>query len=137
MYRIEHQVDHQQVSEFGDMVFTEMWIPFCAHDFPDSFQDIESAERYLAERYEKHPELIADEPRGMFRIVEIKADPTFVPVPNDSYAGVMTLLGPQVKCPKCNSSPSEHEVRNHSLMWHDGDVYCTKCGAYVRAYDAG
>lgn len=40
-------------------------------------------------------------------------------------------------CPKCDAPPSEHEVRNHDLMWHDGDVHCTKCGAYVRAYDAG
>jgi len=61
------------------------------------------------------------------------------PVPNVSgdVPGVFTLLGPKVNCPKCGSPPSEHEVRNHSLMWHDGDVHCTKCGAYVRLYDAG
>lgn len=41
------------------------------------------------------------------------------------------------KCPKCGSLPKDHEVRNHSLMWGDGDVYCTKCDAYVRMYDAG
>lgn len=40
-------------------------------------------------------------------------------------------------CPHCGAPPSEHEVRNHSLEWHDGDVYCTKCGGRVRDYDAG
>ncbi len=58
------------------------------------------------------------------------------PVPNIG-GECFTMLGRDTKCPKCGSPPSEHEVRNHSLMWHDGDVYCTKCGAYVRMYDAG
>ena len=40
-------------------------------------------------------------------------------------------------CPKCDSLPSEHEVREYDMMWHDGDVYCRKCGSYVRMYDAG
>lgn len=39
------------------------------------------------------------------------------------------------KCPKCGST--NHEVRNHSLMWHDGDIYCLDCGAYIRMFDAG
>ena len=67
---------------------------------------------------------------------ETKKEEGFTPVPNDG-GECMTLLGPKVNCPKCGSPPSEHEVRNHSLMWHDGDVHCTKCGAYVRMYDAG
>jgi hypothetical protein len=40
-------------------------------------------------------------------------------------------------CKKCGSKPRDHEVRNYSMMWHDGDVYCLKCGAYVRMWDAG
>lgn len=40
-------------------------------------------------------------------------------------------------CPKCGSSPRDHEVRNYSMMWHEGDVYCIKCDTYVRDYDAG
>jgi uncharacterized Zn finger protein (UPF0148 family) len=67
---------------------------------------------------------------------ETKKEEGFTPVPNDG-GECMTLLGQKVNCPKCGSPPSEHEVRNHSLMWHDGDVHCTKCGAYVRSYDAG
>ncbi len=39
------------------------------------------------------------------------------------------------KCPSCGGT--NFEVRNHSLIWHDGDVYCKDCGAYVRSYDAG
>jgi hypothetical protein len=41
------------------------------------------------------------------------------------------------ECSQCGSGPSEHEVRNHDLMWHDGDVYCLRCGNRVRTYDAG
>lgn len=40
-------------------------------------------------------------------------------------------------CPKCGAPPKDHEVRNHDPIWLDGDVYCKKCGAYVRAFDAG
>jgi len=40
-------------------------------------------------------------------------------------------------CPKCGAPPSEHEVRNHDLAFHDGDVHCGKCGTYARRYDAG
>lgn len=40
-------------------------------------------------------------------------------------------------CPKCGAPPSQHIVRNHNLAWHDGDVYCGKCNAFVRYYDAG
>ncbi len=34
-------------------------------------------------------------------------------------------------CPNCNAPPSKHELRNHSLMWHDGDIHCTICEAFV------
>ncbi|MEK7640658.1 MAG: hypothetical protein AAB389_01530 [Patescibacteria group bacterium] len=47
------------------------------------------------------------------------------------------LSGKSPNCPKCDAPPSRHEVRNHSVIWHDGDVHCTKCGTYVRMYDAG
>ncbi len=38
-------------------------------------------------------------------------------------------------CPHCESK--NLEVRNHSFMWHDGDIYCEDCGTYVRDFDAG
>jgi len=47
------------------------------------------------------------------------------------------IMGRHVHCPKCNSLPKDHEVRNHSLMWGDGDVHCTLCGTYVRDWDSG
>lgn len=40
-------------------------------------------------------------------------------------------------CPKCDSPPESHEIRNYSMMWHDGDIHCTICNTYVRSYDAG
>ena len=40
-------------------------------------------------------------------------------------------------CPKCDSPPSLHELRNYNMMWHDGDIYCVKCNTFVRNYDAG
>lgn len=40
-------------------------------------------------------------------------------------------------CHKCGADPKNQEIRNYSMMWGDGDVYCTLCGAYVRMYDAG
>lgn len=38
------------------------------------------------------------------------------------------------RCIECGSEALT--VRNHSMMWHDGDVYCPN-GHYVRMYDAG
>lgn len=46
-------------------------------------------------------------------------------------------FGPHKHCPKCDSPPIKHELRNYDPMWHDGDVYCTKCGTRVRTWDAG
>jgi len=40
------------------------------------------------------------------------------------------------KCP-VDSSHVGFEVRNYSFIWHDGDVHCAQCGAYIRMYDAG
>lgn len=56
-------------------------------------------------------------------------------VPEQFVAHILAQTSPN--CPKCNSTPCNHEVRNYDLMWHDGDVHCKKCGAYVRTYDAG
>lgn len=42
-----------------------------------------------------------------------------------------------VHCPNCDSPPRDHEVRNYHMGFHDGDVHCTRCGAYVRMWDAG
>lgn len=40
-------------------------------------------------------------------------------------------------CPECGSPPSDHEVRNYDMMWHEGDIHCSKCNTFVRYYDAG
>lgn len=51
--------------------------------------------------------------------------------------GCTKRIGPHVHCPECGSAPSRHIMKNYSLMWHEGDVYCKDCHAYVRGYDAG
>lgn len=43
-------------------------------------------------------------------------------------------------CPnamECGQQPGEFEIRNYSLMWHDGEVCCTRCGTKIRDWDAG
>ena len=40
-------------------------------------------------------------------------------------------------CPKCGAPPSEQELRNYDRMWGEGDLYCKKCGTYVRGFDSG
>lgn len=45
-------------------------------------------------------------------------------------------FGPQTVCPKCGSPPSDHQLREYDPKFHDGEVYCLKCGAYVRYWDA-
>jgi transcription elongation factor Elf1 len=39
------------------------------------------------------------------------------------------------KCPNCGSI--EFEMRNYSMMWHEGDIHCANCGQFIRYYDAG
>lgn len=39
-------------------------------------------------------------------------------------------------CQSCGFE-GEHEMRNYSPLWHDGDIHCGQCGAYVRMFDAG
>jgi len=39
-------------------------------------------------------------------------------------------------CPKCNSA--EHlTIRDYDPIWHDGEVWCSRCNEFVRTYDAG
>lgn len=41
-------------------------------------------------------------------------------------------------CPKCgDDNPDHREMRNYSMMWHEGDIHCTNCGAFIRYFDAG
>lgn len=51
-----------------------------------------------------------------------------------SYEELLKLAN---ACPKCGSLPSDHEVKNHSMMWHEGDIHCVKCNTFVRTFDAG
>lgn len=46
-------------------------------------------------------------------------------------------------CPECGST-DHFIVKDYSMMWHDGDIYCTNVEehesgeeVYVRSYDAG
>jgi len=47
--------------------------------------------------------------------------------------GVLSVAN--TKCPKCGST--EFEMRNYSMMWHDGDIHCARCGEFIRVFDAG
>ena len=38
-------------------------------------------------------------------------------------------------CPDCCST--DFELRNYSMMWHDGDIHCANCGKFIRTFDAG
>lgn len=42
-----------------------------------------------------------------------------------------------IRCPneECRSLPREQEMRNYDLMWGDADIYCLKCGSFVRYWD--
>jgi uncharacterized Zn finger protein (UPF0148 family) len=39
------------------------------------------------------------------------------------------------KCPKCGST--HLELRDYSMVWRDGRIYCSTCGTFVRNYEAG
>jgi len=54
---------------------------------------------------------------------------------NDNVGHILAENSPD--CPNCGAPPSEHTIENYDLMWHDGDVVCTKCNTKVRNYDAG
>lgn len=42
-------------------------------------------------------------------------------------------------CETCAGAPESTIIVNRSLMWHDGDVICSKsdCCRFVRTWDAG
>jgi uncharacterized Zn finger protein (UPF0148 family) len=46
-----------------------------------------------------------------------------------------SLVVNNTKCPKCGST--EFELKNYSMMWHDGDIHCARCGEFIRRFDAG
>lgn len=48
------------------------------------------------------------------------------------------LSSPRDKCPdeKCGAV-GEVEMRNYEPAWHEGDICCSRCGAYIRRFDAG
>lgn len=45
------------------------------------------------------------------------------------------LTAPNTVCPDCGST--EFEMRNYSMMWHEGDIHCARCGKFIRKFDAG
>jgi hypothetical protein len=53
-----------------------------------------------------------------------------------SDGGVGHLVNDYKKCP-VDPNHKGYVVRNYDMMWHDGDVHCAECGAYIRTYDAG
>jgi hypothetical protein len=42
-----------------------------------------------------------------------------------------------IHCPKCGSHPDRHELRDHSLMWGDGELWCVDCETKVRNWNSG
>lgn len=38
-------------------------------------------------------------------------------------------------CPNCGCTQTE--MRNYSMMWHEGDIHCAECGTFIRTFDAG
>lgn len=50
--------------------------------------------------------------------------------------GVFHAINPHKACPKCGLT-DQLEVRNYSLLWQDGGVFCARCDVFVRFYDAG
>lgn len=52
--------------------------------------------------------------------------------------GVGLLSAPRSVCPnpECGAV-GEVEMRNYEMMWHEGDIHCKKCGAFIRRFDAG
>ena len=46
-----------------------------------------------------------------------------------------SFMGSSGACLRCGST--EREMRNYSMIWHDGDIYCVGCGEFIRHFDAG
>lgn len=38
-------------------------------------------------------------------------------------------------CKKCGAPPREQEMRNFDRIARDADIYCLRCGAFVRTWD--
>lgn len=38
-------------------------------------------------------------------------------------------------CAQCGST--ETAMRDYDPRWHEGDIYCAKCGVFMRHFDAG
>lgn len=53
---------------------------------------------------------------------------------NNDVEGV--LSAPSAQCPKCGAV-GQVEMRNYEIMWHEGDIHCAVCGAFIRHFDAG
>jgi hypothetical protein len=49
--------------------------------------------------------------------------------------GDAVLTVANTKCPECGSE--QFELRNYSMIWHDGDIHCARCGKFIRCFDAG
>jgi len=58
------------------------------------------------------------------------------PTPPDFAVSATKNIGHSINtyqtCPKCGGT--NFGVRNHSLIWHDGDVWCADCNVFVRDY---
>jgi hypothetical protein len=39
------------------------------------------------------------------------------------------------QCKTCGAPPREHEMRNFDPVGRYADIYCTRCGGYVRDWD--
>ncbi len=46
------------------------------------------------------------------------------------------LLSCGTACPQCGNTEG-HYMKNYEMIWHEGDIHCGKCDAYVRRFDAG
>ncbi|TSC89292.1 MAG: hypothetical protein G01um10143_673 [Parcubacteria group bacterium Gr01-1014_3] len=51
------------------------------------------------------------------------------------YLEARRKAGSKLNCPDCGSD--QYDVRNHSIMWGDGEIHCAKCGTYIRDFDSG
>ncbi len=51
--------------------------------------------------------------------------------------GLYGTVSDKHHCPNCNASPKKFELRDYSLVWHDGEIWCTACETFIRHWDAG
>lgn len=55
-------------------------------------------------------------------------------IQGEIFRGLLRKAG---HCPRCGSSSASRELREYSMIWHDGKIHCSHCGAFVRNWDAG